>query len=155
MKPSFAAAVDQLLDNRTLWVPIIIWSAVQLWKFLSLLIFQRKFVLSQLWAPGGMPSSHSALVAALAVSVGMNVGFDSAPFAMAVVLAMIVMYDAAGVRQEAGKQAHVLNRIVEELLSGHPLNEEHLRELIGHTPIQVTVGAILGTLAAWLLNLWL
>jgi len=141
-----------LAHNRTLWVTIAAWAIVQLWKFVSALLFERKFDLTLLWAPGGMPSSHSALVSALAVSVGMNVGFDSAPFAIAVALATVVMYDAAGVRQAAGKQAQKINRIVEELLAGHPLNEERLRELLGHTPFQVVMGALCGILIAWLLN---
>ncbi len=153
MKPSLAGAFADFLHNRALWVPLATWAAVQLWKFVAALLFQRKFDPQLLWAAGGMPSSHSALVTALATSVGINAGFDSAAFAVAVVLAMVVMYDAAGVRQAAGKQAQKINRIVEELLSGHPLNDEHLRELLGHTPFQVTVGALVGVLAGWLLNL--
>lgn len=153
MSPSFPQALRDLLSNRILWAPIAVWAGVQFWKFLSTLLFQHRFDLSQLWATGGMPSSHSALVAALAASVGMNAGFGSPEFAMSVVLAMIVMYDAAGIRQAAGKQAQKINQIVEELLHGHPLNEEHLRELLGHTPLQVTVGGLIGALAGWLLNL--
>lgn len=153
MNATLLQDLRELLGNRTLWVPIAVWAAVQFWKFLSPLIFQRRFEPSKLWAAGGMPSSHSALVAALAASTGMNLGFGSAEFAVAVALAMIVMYDAAGIRQAAGKQAQKINRIVEELLAGHPLNEEQLRELLGHTPLQVAVGALIGTLAGWLLNL--
>ena len=85
----------------------------------------------------------------------MNVGFGSPLFAVSAVLAMIVMYDAAGIRQAAGKQAHKINQIVEELLKGHALNEEHLRELLGHTPLQVVVGGLVGVVGAWLLNLWI
>ena len=153
MKPTFAQGLHDLLANRTLWVPLAIWGAVQLWKFLRPLIFERRFDLTQLWSTGGMPSSHSASVTSLAASVGMNAGFGSAAFAVAVVLAMVVMYDAAGIRQAAGKQAQKINQIVEELLKGHALNEEHLRELLGHTPLQVAVGGIIGALAGWLLNL--
>lgn len=153
MSTRLAGALDDLLRNRTLWVPVVIWLAVQLWKFVSALLFRRKFDLGLLWAAGGMPSAHSALVAALAISVGMNVGFDSPAFAVAAVLAFIVMYDAAGVRRAAGEQAEKINRIVEELLSGHPLNDERLRELLGHTPFQVAVGAVVGVVAAWILNL--
>ncbi len=152
MRPTFAQALAELAANRTLWVPVLIWFAVQLWKVISPLIFRRKLDLSLLWATGGMPSSHSALVVALAISVGINTGFDSPLFAVSAVLAMIVMYDAAGVRQAAGKQAEKINLIVEELLSGHPLNEEHLRELLGHTPLQVAVGALVGFVGALLLN---
>ncbi len=153
MSPKLIAAFDALTRNRTLWVTLVAWAVVQLWKLASALLFEHKLDLTLLWSPGGMPSSHSALVSALAVSVGMNAGFDSAPFAITVALAMVVMYDAAGVRQASGKQAQKINRIVEELLSGHPLNEEHLRELLGHTPFQVTIGALCGVLIGWLLNL--
>jgi acid phosphatase family membrane protein YuiD len=153
MKPTFAQALAGVSSNRTLWVPVLVWFAVQLWKLLSPLIFRRKFDLSLLWATGGMPSSHSALVTALAISVGINTGFDSPLFAVSAVLAMVVMYDAAGVRQAAGKQAAKINLIVEELLSGHPLSEERLRELLGHTPLQVAVGALVGLVGALLLNL--
>ena len=124
MKPTFAQALAELASNRTLWVPVLIWFAVQLWKVISSLIFHRQLDFSLLWATGGMPSSHSALVVALAITVGIETGFDSPLFAVSAVLAMIVMYDAAGVRRAAGKQAAKINLIVEELLNGHPLNEE-------------------------------
>lgn len=146
-------ALNDLLGNRMLWVPMLAALGVQIWKFLWPLIFYRRFEPRQLWSAGGMPSSHSALVAALALSVGMNAGFGSPAFAVSVVLSVVVMYDAAGIRQAAGKQAQKINRIVEELLSGHPLNEEQLRELLGHTPLQVAVGGLIGALAGWLLNL--
>ena len=152
MRPTLAQALTDLGANRTLWVPVLIWFAVQLWKVISPLIFRRKLDLRLLWATGGMPSSHSALVTALAISVGINAGFDSPLFAISTVLAMVVMHDAAGIRQAAGKQAAKINLIVDELLKGHPLNEEHLRELLGHTPLQVVVGAFVGVLGAWLLN---
>jgi len=125
---------------------------VQLWKFFFELVFRRHFDPRLLWATGGMPSSHSALVMSLAISVGLNAGFDSPLFAVAAVLAIVVMYDAAGVRRAAGRQAQKINLIMEELLSGHPLNEEHLRELLGHTPSQVAVGALVGFVGAILLH---
>ena len=152
MKPSLDQALNDWLANRTLWVPLTVWAGVQFWKFLSVLIFKRQFNLRMLWAAGGMPSSHSALVTALAISVGITAGFGSPLFAVSTVLAMVVMYDAAGIRQAAGKQAAKINLIVEELLNGHPLNEEHLRELLGHTPLQVAVGALVGFVGALLLN---
>lgn len=94
---------------------------------------------------GGMPSSHSALVTALAAGVGQAVGWGSAEFAMATVFAIIVMYDATGVRQAAGKQAKLLNQIIEELFHDeHHFNEERLKELLGHTPVQVVAGCALG-----------
>jgi uncharacterized protein len=94
---------------------------------------------------GGMPSSHSALVTALATGVGLVEGWDSTAFAMATVFAIIVMYDATGVRQAAGKQAKLLNQIIEELFHDeHHLNQERLKELLGHTPVQVFAGCALG-----------
>lgn len=100
-----------------------------------------------------MPSSHSALVTALAASVGQVQGWDSTEFAIATVFAIIVMYDAAGVRQAAGKQAKVLNQIVDEMFQEHPeFNEDRLKELLGHTPVQVIVGSILGIGIAWVLG---
>jgi uncharacterized protein len=146
------AEVD-LLHNRTLWAPLVTWFLVQIWKFFSLLFFEHTLDWRMLWAPGGMPSSHSALVAALAVSVGINSGFGSTEFAIAVVLAMVVMYDAAGIRQAAGQHAKMINRILDELLSGEPWTDERLKEILGHTPFQVAVGCIIGMLGGWLFNL--
>jgi Uncharacterized protein conserved in bacteria len=100
---------------------------------------------------GGMPSAHSALVAALATGVGQTVGWASPDFAIALVFAIIVMYDAAGVRQAAGKQARILNQIIDEFFNeDHHFNEDRLKELLGHTPFQVIVGSILGVVISWL-----
>jgi hypothetical protein len=96
-----------------------------------------------------MPSSHSALVCALATAIGIKEGLSSTLFALAFALAVIVMYDAAGVRRAAMMQARILNQIVDELFQGHPISETRLRELLGHTPFEVVVGAILGVVGAW------
>jgi uncharacterized protein len=144
-----------LLGNRILWTSLLAWAIAQLWKLTARLLLDREFRPTMLWAPGGMPSSHSALVSALAISVGMNLGFDSPSFAIAAVLAMIVMYDAAGIRQAAGRHARAINRIMDELLSGYPVTEARLRELLGHTPLQVVIGGLVGGLSAWLFNLLL
>jgi uncharacterized protein len=144
---------NDLLTNHTLWAPVITFVLVQLWKFGAVLVMEHRLDTSVLWAPGGMPSSHSALVSALAVSVGIRDGFGSTGFAIAVCLAMVVMYDAAGIRQAAGKHARMINLIVDELLSGAPWTEERLREILGHTPFQVAVGCLVGLLGGWLFNL--
>jgi len=99
--------------------------------------------------PGGMPSSHSTLVAALATSVGLVEGFNSAAFAICAALSLIVMYDASGIRRAAGKQAEMINAIVEAWDENDPLVKEiKLKELLGHTPVEVVAGAILGIIIA-------
>ncbi|PKI77027.1 hypothetical protein CRG98_002530 [Punica granatum] len=105
--------------------------------------------MKQLVGSGGMPSSHSATVTALAAAIGFQEGFGGTLFATALVLAAVVMYDATGVRLQAGRQAEVLNQIVYELPAEHPLAESRpLRELLGHTPPQVVAGGLLGIITA-------
>lgn len=104
---------------------------------------------------GGMPSSHSCCTMGMAISVGLIAGFNSIVFAIALCLALIVMYDAAGVRRTVGLQARVLNQIMAELFSEHPrLSSERIKEFLGHTPVEVFVGAALGSLIAWIFNAW-
>ena len=113
---------------------------------------ERHLHLRYFVASGGMPSSHSAVVCALATGVAMTQGLSSVAFAITAILAIVTMYDAAGVRQSVGQQSVVLNRLVQEIRFRRPIAElEHdLREFIGHTPFQVIVGATLGILIAWL-----
>jgi acid phosphatase family membrane protein YuiD len=125
-------------------------------QFLKLFYYlykEKKINFRYLVQAGGMPSSHSAIVSALATAVGMIHGFDSTVFGITVVLALIVMYDAAGVRQSVSKQSIVLNDIVRELRDKHPHLDRlkaDLRELIGHTPFQVIIGSAIGVIVAWL-----
>ena len=133
-----------LLDNRILLTAFLAWAVAQVSKTILDLFQQRKLILSRLVSSGGMPSSHSALVTGLATATGRVEGLSSAPFAITVVLASIVMYDAAGVRRAVSIQARILNQMIDEAFQGHPMAEKRLRELIGHTPIQVVVGALLG-----------
>jgi len=140
----------QIFDNRVLLVALIACLVAQLSKLLVELTKNRKFNLRVLVTTGGMPSSHSALVAALATGVGQTMGWASPEFAIATIFAVIVMYDAAGVRQAAGKQARILNQIIDELFEGKDFNEERLKELLGHTPFQVIVGLILGVFISYL-----
>ncbi len=130
--------------NEVLLSSFAAWSLAQLSKFVIWKLRKGKFNLRILVSSGGMPSSHSALVTALATAVGIEEGFGSAAFAISLVLAMIVMYDATGVRRAASIQAHILNQILEELFKGHPISEKRLRELLGHTPMEVLIGALLG-----------
>jgi len=140
------------LGNRTLVIALGACFLAQFAKLFVHWIQHRQIDIRVMFGSGGMPSSHSALVTALAISVGRLEGWQSTAFAIATTFAFIVMYDAAGVRQAAGKQARVLNQIIEELFQENPqLSEEKLKELLGHTPFQVIVGAILGgVLAGWL-----
>lgn len=132
-------------------VALIACLVAQLLKLLVELTKDRKFNLRTLVTTGGMPSAHSALVTALAAGVGQTMGWASPDFAIATIFAIIVMYDAAGVRQAAGKQARILNQIIDELFQeGKEFNEDRLKELLGHTPFQVIVGSILGVLISWL-----
>ncbi|MEQ8956540.1 MAG: divergent PAP2 family protein [Coleofasciculus sp. C2-GNP5-27] len=140
-----------ILNNQVLLVALIACLVAQLLKLLVELTKDRKFNLRTLVTTGGMPSAHSALVTALAAGVGQTMGWASPDFAIATIFAVIVMYDAAGVRQAAGKQARILNQIIDELFQeGKEFNEDRLKELLGHTPFQVIVGSILGVLISWL-----
>ncbi|MEQ8541111.1 MAG: divergent PAP2 family protein [Coleofasciculus sp. D1-CHI-01] len=142
---------DNILNNQVLLVALIACLVAQLLKLLVELTKDRKFNLRTLVTTGGMPSAHSALVTALAAGVGQTMGWASPDFAIATIFAVIVMYDAAGVRQAAGKQARILNQIIDELFQeGKQFNEDRLKELLGHTPFQVIVGSILGVLISWL-----
>ncbi len=139
--------MQSLWSNTALWLPLSVGMAVQLYKFLFEWIRRRDFDLRVLTRSGGMPSSHSAMVCSLVFAIGYRSGLRSDVFALAVIFAVIIMYDATGVRQATGKQAKVLNQILRELFAGHPVSEEELKELIGHTPTEVYVGALVGILS--------
>jgi acid phosphatase family membrane protein YuiD len=124
----------------------------QLLKVLFVLVREKRLDLRYFVASGGMPSAHSAMVCALATAVAMTQGLSSVVFAITAILAMLIMYDAAGVRQAVSRQSIILNRIVKEFRVRRPRGEveRDLREFIGHTPFQVIAGATLGILTAWL-----
>jgi len=136
--------VRALLSNAALWLPLSVAFGVQLYKVLAEWVQTGRLDWRILGRAGGMPSSHSAMVASLATTVGYQSGLDSPLFAMAAVLAIIVMYDARGVRQESGKQARVLNELLRTFFSGHPITDAELKELVGHTTLQVFVGCLIG-----------
>jgi len=143
---------SQIFTNKVILIPIAAWLIAQLVKMMVALMQGKGFDFRYLVSSGGMPSSHSAMVTALAISVGMIYGFGSAVFGISVILALIVMYDAAGVRRSVSKQAKVLNHIMRELRHNQPHLEvlrADLKELIGHTPFQVIIGAIVGIIVAW------
>jgi uncharacterized protein len=136
--------VGDLVDNRVLVVALAAWLLAQTLKLLIYVWRERRINLRYLASSGGMPSSHSALVTALATGIGVTTGLRSPTFALAVIFAAIVMYDAAGVRQAASAQARILNRMLDEIFVEQRFNEKRLRELIGHTPVEVFVGSALG-----------
>jgi uncharacterized protein len=133
-----------LLSNRALWAAVAGWLAAQVIKVIINLVRSRKFEPSYIVASGGMPSSHSALVTGLATSIARTQGMGSAYFALAAVFAGVVMYDAAGVRRAVSKQAQILNRMMDDFFHERGLDFHRLGELIGHTPVEVFAGAILG-----------
>ena len=148
--------VNQLISNKILISGLVGWATAQILKTIIFLIVNKKLNLERLFGDGGMPSGHSATVSAVALSVGLECGFNSALFAVATIIAIVVMHDAMGVRLETGKQAKYINEMTEliEKLSGTELsNEDKLKEFVGHTPFQVVMGGILGIVVAILLHL--
>ncbi len=135
---------NQIIHNKCLTVPIILWCIVQILKFFIELIRNKKVDLKRLVGAGGMPSSHSAIVCSLASCIGKEYGFDSGLFAISLIFAFVVMYDACGVRRAAGKQASILNKILDTPGMSTVEVQEKLIEALGHTPVQVFVGAFIG-----------
>ena len=140
----------QLLSNYTLIAGLFAWSIAQIVKVPIEFLQTRTWNWALLLRAGGMPSSHSALVVAISYATGLFGGFDQPVFAISVALAMIVVYDATGIRRQAGKHATLINAMINDLTSGHPLKEEQLREVLGHTPLQAFAGVILGLVIAQL-----
>jgi acid phosphatase family membrane protein YuiD len=124
--------------------PIVAWSICQVAKVTLTSMRQRRLNLRVLAETGGMPSSHSAIVMGLTATIGKHLGVASPEFAIALIFSFVVMYDAAGLRRAAGRQAAVLNRLVEDLVHMRGVQEPVLRELLGHTPVEVLVGAAIG-----------
>lgn len=135
-----------ILQYKYLIIPLATWFCIQVFKVIWDLVATHKFNFKRILGAGGMPSSHSAVVTSLATMVGKDNGIDSAIFAVSLIFACIVMYDAAGVRRAAGKQAKLLNKIVETPGLTNLQVQERLVEVLGHTPTQVIVGAAIGVL---------
>jgi acid phosphatase family membrane protein YuiD len=136
--------VPGLLENRILGVALAGWFLAQAIKLVVELVRNRRLDLRYFVSAGGMPSAHSALVTSLTTAVARHDGTGSPTFAIAAVFAAIVMYDAAGIRQAVSIQARILNQMMDELFKEHALREQRLRELIGHTPVEVAAGFALG-----------
>lgn len=135
---------NDFLHNQYLWIPLSIWLLIQIWKFVWDIIKNKRINIKRLLGAGGMPSSHSAVVMSLATLIGYNEGLDSPIFALSLIFALVVMYDASGVRRAAGKQARILNQILNNKNMTGITVQEKLIELLGHTPFEVFVGAVLG-----------
>jgi hypothetical protein len=135
---------SDIFQNIPLDVAIIAWLIAQIIKVPLTYITTGRWNWALLASPGGMPSSHSALVAGAAHMIGLSQGFDSPLFAIAMILAIIVIYDATGIRRQAGRHARIINKMISDLSSGNPLKQELLREVLGHTPLEALAGTLLG-----------
>jgi len=133
-----------LLHNKILWVSITGWAVGQSIKVVTGIIREKRFDFRWFIGTGGMPSSHASGATALAVACGFDAGFDSAVFALATMFAIVTMFDAQGVRRSTGKQAEILNKVMEDIYWKGKIEEGRLQELVGHTPIEVFIGAIIG-----------
>ncbi len=141
----------ELFANRILLSAFLAWTIAQVVKVPLNYLVRRQWDWSLVFSAGGMPSSHSALVTGVSFGIGLEHGFNSPLFALAGVVAGVVIYDATGVRRHAGDHARVLNLMIDELLTGHPLAERELKEVLGHTPREVLGGIALGILVAVLM----
>jgi acid phosphatase family membrane protein YuiD len=136
---------------KFLLAPLVAWAIAQTAKVIYTSMRQRRLNLRVLAETGGMPSSHAAIVMGMTTAVGKYAGLSSAAFAIALIFSFVVMYDAAGLRRAAGRQAAILNRLVEDLVHMRGMQEQRLRELLGHTPFEVVVGAALGIVVGLIL----
>jgi acid phosphatase family membrane protein YuiD len=144
----------ELVGNHILLVGITAWVLAQLLKIPTHYLAHREWNFGLIFTSGGMPSSHTALMTSVTLAIGLYDGFGTPLFALAFAISMIVIYDAAGVRRQAGIHAQRINVLVRELLDGHPVSQDLLKEVIGHTPQQVIGGMFLGitvTLGYWFL----
>lgn len=143
---------NQIFHNQILMTAIVSWALAQLIKIIIELIRTHRINWQLIFATGGMPSSHSSLVVALATATGLRQGFDSSLFAIATVLTFVVLYDAQGIRRQAGNQARIINRMLQNVENAGIKVDKNLKELLGHTPIQVMGGTILGIIVALVIN---
>ncbi len=138
-----------ILNNEVAWCAFAAWFVAQAIKIPTYWLVEKKLDFSRFFGSGGMPSSHTALVTALTIMVGATCGFDSTLFAISAVYASVVMYDASGVRRETGRQGQVLNEILRKvIIDGEPITDMELKELVGHTKMEVLGGFIVGVLTA-------
>ena len=139
---------EEVIKNRVIWASFFSWGIAQSIKIITGAIKEKRFDFRWLMSTGGMPSAHSAGVSSLATAVGMYSGFDTVVFAITAIIALIIMFDAQGLRRMTGRQAVALNKIMEDIYYKHEVKPARLMELIGHTPVEVFVGALLGIMVA-------
>lgn len=144
----------EVAKNKIILSSCCSWAIAQSIKVFSGLIKERRFDFRWIMGTGGMPSAHSAGVSALATAVGLMSGFNTAEFAITAIFALIIMFDAQGLRRNAGLQAEALNRIIEDIYLNRGIKQERLKELIGHTLIEVFMGAMLGIVTAIFVMTW-
>lgn len=140
--------VKAIIGNKILIITLAVWGIAQCIKVLLGVVTERRFNFRWFIGTGGMPSSHAAGATALATSCGLDQGFHSVSFALATVFALVTMFDAQGVRRNTGQQAEILNKILDDIYFEGKIEANRLKELIGHTPIQVLIGALIGCLLA-------
>ncbi len=140
-----------VFNNHILWTALAAWWLAQILKVPVDYLQTHKWNWALFFNAGGMPSSHSALVVGTAHAIGLYSGFDTPAFALAVAIAMVVIYDATGIRRQAGLQAKKINILVDQFLQGNPVSDKELREVLGHTPLEVLAGIILGLAMAQLI----
>jgi uncharacterized protein len=141
----------EIFQNRIFLITLIVWVLAQAVKVLLGVIKEKRFNFRWLIGTGGMPSSHAAGASALATSVGLEYGFNSPLFAVAAVFAMVTMFDAQGVRRATGFQATILNKMMDDIYWKGQIEEQRLKELVGHTPIEVLAGFVFGAVCAMIL----
>jgi hypothetical protein len=139
------------LQNHVLIAVLIAWLLAQSLKVPIFYLQKHRWNWALMFSTGGMPSSHSALIVSAAASIGFNIGLNSPLFALAVAIAMIIVYDATGIRRQAGLHAQKINILIDELLKGHPISEKQLKEVLGHSPLEVVGGVVLGIAVAFVM----
>ncbi|MBU4562206.1 divergent PAP2 family protein, partial [bacterium] len=142
------ADLSLIFRNKIIIIAFITWILNQSLKLMVFYITEKKWDIRRFVGAGGMPSTHSALSVCVAVTIGLKEGWESPLFALAIVIAFIIMADAAGVRRETGEQAKVLNKIILEFFEERKIRDKNLKELVGHTPFEVIVGAFIGIVMA-------
>jgi len=141
----------KVFSNPVLITALVAWGLAQSIKLPLDYLLHRRWNWALLVSAGGMPSSHASLVTATSLAIGLFAGFDSPIFGLSIAVAMVVLYDATGIRRQAGIHAQKINLLVNELFSGQPISEDQLKEVLGHTPLEVVGGVILGLGIAYLI----